>query len=80
MHVSLTPALEKVVRKKIQSGLYNNASEVLREALRLMVERDSGLSWLRQEASRGFKQLDAGEHVELDRDQFLRRVKRRRVG
>ena len=34
MHISLTPELEKVVRKKIKSGLYNNASEVIREALR----------------------------------------------
>jgi hypothetical protein len=28
MHISLMPELEKVVRKKIKSGLYNNASEV----------------------------------------------------
>ena len=34
MHVSLTPALEEAVKRKVQSGLYNNASEVIREALR----------------------------------------------
>ncbi|MEW6303043.1 MAG: type II toxin-antitoxin system ParD family antitoxin [Verrucomicrobiota bacterium] len=77
MHVSLTPALEKAVRKKIRSGLYNNASEVVREALRLMIERDSGKEWLRHEAARGFAQLDAGEHVELTREQLMRRLKRR---
>jgi predicted nucleotidyltransferase len=38
MNVSLTPKLEEFVRRKVASGLYNNASEVIREALRLMVE------------------------------------------
>ena len=36
MHVSLTPELEDIVKKKVESGLYNNASEVVREALRFM--------------------------------------------
>lgn len=40
MHISLTPRLEKMVKEKVQSGQYNNASEVVREALRLMDERD----------------------------------------
>ena len=40
MHISLTPRLEKMVKEKGQSGQYNNASEVVREALRLMGERD----------------------------------------
>ena len=40
MNVSLTPRLEEFIRKKVSSGLYNNASEVVREALRLLVERD----------------------------------------
>lgn len=38
MNVSLTPRLEAFVRKKVETGLYNNASEVVRDALRLMVE------------------------------------------
>ncbi len=41
MNVSLTPKLEEFIREKVSSGLYNNASEVVREALRLMVKRDS---------------------------------------
>jgi putative addiction module CopG family antidote len=40
MNVSLTPRLEEIVRRKVASGLYNNASEVIREALRLLVDRD----------------------------------------
>ena len=40
MNVSLTPKLTDYVKSKVQSGNYNSASEVMREALRLMQERD----------------------------------------
>jgi antitoxin ParD1/3/4 len=40
MRVSLTPNLEQLVRRKVESGLYGDASEVIREALRLMAARD----------------------------------------
>ena len=36
MHISLTPELENRIKSRIESGLYNNASEVIREALRFM--------------------------------------------
>jgi putative addiction module CopG family antidote len=41
MNVSLTPELEQYIRRKVDSGLYSNASEVVREALRLLVGRES---------------------------------------
>jgi len=34
MNVSLTNELETVIEQKVKSGLYNNASEVVRDALR----------------------------------------------
>ena len=40
MNVNLTPQLEEMVRAKVASGLYTSASEVVREALRLMDEQD----------------------------------------
>jgi antitoxin ParD1/3/4 len=40
MNVSLTPELEKLVQEKVKSGLYHSASEVIRDALRLLQERD----------------------------------------
>ncbi len=40
MNVNLTPQLEELVRAKVASGLYTSASEVVREALRLMDEQD----------------------------------------
>jgi predicted nucleotidyltransferase len=41
MNVSLTPELEQYIRRKVDSGLYGNASEVVREALRLLVRRET---------------------------------------
>ncbi len=40
MNVSLTSKLESYVRAKVEAGAYNNASEVIREALRAMIERE----------------------------------------
>lgn len=40
MNVNLTPQLEELVRSKVSSGLYTSASEVVREALRLLEEQD----------------------------------------
>lgn len=40
MNVNLTPQLEELVRAKVDSGMYSSASEVVREALRLMDEQD----------------------------------------
>ena len=53
MNVNLTPELETLVRRKVASGMYTSASEVVREALRLMEEQDQmravRLEQLRQE-------------------------------
>jgi antitoxin ParD1/3/4 len=40
MNVSLTPELEEMVNEKVRSGLYQTASEVVRDALRLLKQRD----------------------------------------
>ena len=57
MNVNLTPQLEDLVRSKVSSGLYTSASEVVREALRLMQEQDrlreARLEELRREVRRG---------------------------
>jgi antitoxin ParD1/3/4 len=72
MHVSLTPELEKIVKEKVDSGLYNNASEVIREALRLAIKADTENEWLKREAAIGFAQLQAGQTVRVtSKKQFL---------
>jgi antitoxin ParD1/3/4 len=65
MHVSLTPKLEKMVKDKVNSGLYNNASEVIREALRLSAKVEAENAWLQREAAIGFAQLEAGDVVRV---------------
>ncbi len=40
MRISLTPTLEDLVRRKVESGLYGDASEVVRAALRLLAAHD----------------------------------------
>jgi antitoxin ParD1/3/4 len=74
MNVSLTPELEKIVAERVGSGRYASASEVIREALRLLEERDQ-LNQLREEVRRGLEHLDQGRHRPFD-DQALNRIKR----
>ena len=45
MHVSLTTELESRIKAKVESGLYNNTSEVIREALRFM---DTHEDWIHE--------------------------------
>jgi antitoxin ParD1/3/4 len=61
MNVSLTPELERLVNEKVESGLYQTASEVVREALRLLKERDHAREQLRADVQAGFDQLARGE-------------------
>ena len=57
MNVSLTPELEKLINEKVDSGLYQTASEVVREALRLLKERDQERARLQADVQAGFDQL-----------------------
>jgi antitoxin ParD1/3/4 len=64
MNVSLTPELERFVDAKVESGLYNNASEVVREGLRLLKEQDEvRLRW-REQIERGWLDVQASRVVE----------------
>jgi antitoxin ParD1/3/4 len=60
MHVSLTPELEKFVDGKVESGLYNNASEVVREGLRLLKEHDELRKKYAAQIERGWQEAQAG--------------------
>jgi antitoxin ParD1/3/4 len=68
MNVSLTPELEKFVSAKVESGRYNSASEVVREALRLLEQHDSAraaqLAEFNEELGRRLGALDRGERVD----------------
>jgi antitoxin ParD1/3/4 len=68
MNVSLTPELEAFVQKKLETGSYGSQSEVVREGLRLLMERDqlfeARLAELRREIAIGVGQADRGEVVD----------------
>ncbi len=76
MHISLTPELENAVKAKVRSGLYNNASEVVREALRQSLSRERDNEWLAREAAIGFAQLESGQTVQVDsKEHFISLVR-----
>ena len=71
MHISLTDELESRVKAKVESGLYNNASEVIREALRFMEThedwiREVKLARLREQLKVGTGQLDRDEGIAIE--------------
>ena len=56
----LGPQLERFVAKLVETGRYNSKSEVLREGVRLIQEREMRLSVLDQAISRGIADAEAG--------------------
>ncbi len=70
MNVSLTPELEEFVSDKVKTGLYNSASEVVRESLRLLRRQDQleqlQLEELRREVQSSIEQMDAGQGVPIE--------------
>ena len=70
MNVNLTPELEQMVHGKVQAGRYNSASEVVREALRLMEERDELKAMhkeeIRKKIAAGLKSLEEGRIYDGD--------------
>jgi antitoxin ParD1/3/4 len=78
MNISLTPQLEALVKNKVASGLYGSASEVMRDALRLLEERDRRqllrVEELRAEIKKG---LDSGDPTPLEVDSIKARGRKR---
>lgn len=70
MNVSLTPELEELVNKKVKSGMYHSASEVIREGLRLLKEQDElreyRLNQLRKQVDVGIEQVESGQYTDYD--------------
>jgi antitoxin ParD1/3/4 len=83
MNISLTPKLEKFIRGQVASGHYNNASEVLREAVRLLMHenesRAAKIARLREMGEVGERELAAGRGTVLktarDVEKFFRALR-----
>ena len=76
MNVHLTPELEQLVQSKVKSGRYNSASEVVREALRLLEQRDEVFALrkdeIRKQIEEGWHSAKRGEFV--DGDEVFKRI------
>jgi antitoxin ParD1/3/4 len=53
MDIALTPALERLISAKVASGQYETATEVVRQALRLLENRDRAREQLRVDVQAG---------------------------
>ncbi len=80
MNINLTPQLEEFVQGKVATGQYNNVSEVLREALRLLMqqeeERSAKLAWLRTAIQQG---IDSPVELWEGADALIRQAGNRRA-
>jgi len=74
MNVSLTPELEQYIRTKVDSGRYLSASEVVREALRLLEQKEKRLEELRVEIQKG---LDSGRSELLNMEAIKAKARNR---
>ena len=79
MNVSLSPQLEDFVKQKVSTGMYNSVSEVVREALRLLEEKDQlqaiKLQALRAEIQEGLDSSESEGSSELDIEQIKQKAR-----
>jgi antitoxin ParD1/3/4 len=76
-NVNLTQHFDRFVQRQVSSGRYSNASEIVREALRLLEEQEqeraAKLTALRQAAKQGFDEIDQGKGIVLKGRKAIRR-------
>ncbi|MCE5311290.1 MAG: type II toxin-antitoxin system ParD family antitoxin [Acidobacteriales bacterium] len=68
-NINLTSHFDRFIEAEVRSGRYGNASEVVRDGLRLMERRkqeeQAKLKWLRGAVNEGLSQIDRGEGLEF---------------
>ena len=74
-NVNLTEHFDRLIEAGVTSGRFSNASEVVREGLRLLEQREqedkAKLEWLRAAAKEGFDAIERGEYVTLRSDREI---------
>jgi antitoxin ParD1/3/4 len=79
LNISLTPELERFVAARVESGRYQSASEVVREGLRLLEEREerrqAALQQVKEMIEAGYAEAERGEL--LDGEQVMESLLRR---
>lgn len=68
-NVNLTEHFDRMIDEGVKSGRFSNASEMVREGLRLLEQRQeedrARLEWLRGEAQKGIDAIERGEYTEV---------------
>lgn len=72
-NVSLTPQLEDFIERRVKSGRYQSASEVVRESLRQMEEREAARDKVRQMIEEAWAESERGEGA--DGEEFMRTMR-----
>ena len=83
-NVNLTSHFDRFIEAGVKSGRFSNASEVVREGLRLLEQRQAEdkarIQWLRRAAREGFDALEQGQYTAIrsdkELDQFLSGIQR----
>ncbi|NJN37997.1 MAG: type II toxin-antitoxin system ParD family antitoxin [Acaryochloridaceae cyanobacterium CSU_3_4] len=66
LSITLTPEMASFIRQKVNSGLYSSNSEIIREALRGMMNRDRHLEKLDAAIAQGVADAEAGRVQDID--------------
>ncbi|SPF53546.1 conserved hypothetical protein [Candidatus Sulfopaludibacter sp. SbA4] len=83
-NVNLTDHFDRFIEARVTSGRFSNASEVVREGLRLLEQREredkARLKWLRAAVKEGIDDIDRGDYTilrsGLEIDDFVRRLRK----
>ena len=79
MNITIGNEFERRIAEKVESGLYTSASEVIRDGLRLLFEKDlireQQAELLKQQVTQGFMQLESGQTVETSVMEALEEAK-----
>jgi len=78
--ITLPLDMAEVVEEKIKSGGYASVSEVVRDGVRALIERDTAIErWLREEVVAGHREYLADPSKGVPADAVLSRIKARRA-
>ena len=79
MNITIGPELERRINEKVESGLYSSASEVIRDGLRILFEKDiireQQAEILKEEVIKGFLELEAGNTSKLSVSDIFQKAK-----
>lgn len=72
MQITLTPEIEIIIKQKVASGNYASETEVIKESLRLLQERDERkLKFLCEDLTAAYSQSERGESKSIDIEEFI---------